>query len=76
MELTFEQKMAKLEELTKKLEDDKIGLEESVKIFNEAKALSKELNDQLNQSMEKLSYIVEDGKISVFDVEEDSKKDI
>lgn len=76
MELTFEQKMAKLEELTKKLEDDKIGLEESVKIFNEAKALSKELNDQLNQSMEKLSYIVEDGKISQFDVEEDSKKDI
>ena len=37
--MTFEEKLHKLEEILSKLESDKLGLEESVKLYEEGKKL-------------------------------------
>lgn len=74
--MTFEEKLMQLEGLVNQLENNKIGLKESIEIYQKAKDLSKELNDELNESMKKLSYIVENGEVKpLFDIENE-KKDI
>lgn len=73
--MTFEEKLKKLEELANRLESENLTLEDSVKIYQEAKLISQELTKELNDSMEKLSYIVENGQIKPFDSDE-VKKDI
>lgn len=73
--MTFEEKLQNLEDIIKKLENETISLDESVKLYQEAKKLSKELNDELNDSMKKLSFVVEDGQIKPLDLNE-LKKDI
>lgn len=73
--MTFEEKLKKLEELANRLESENLTLEDSVSIYQEAKLISQELTKELNDSMEKLSYIVENGQIKPFDSEE-VKKDI
>lgn len=73
--MTFEEKLKKLEELSSRLESENLTLEDSVNIYQEAKLISQELTKELNDSMEKLSYIVENGQIKPFDSEE-VKKDI
>lgn len=73
--MTFEEKLKKLEELANRLESENLTLEDSVNIYQEAKLISQELTKELNDSMEKLSYIVENGQIKPFDSEE-VKKDI
>lgn len=76
MNLSFEEKMKHLEELVRKLEQENLSLDESVKIFQEAKDLSLELEKDLKESMEKLSYIVQDGQISKFDLNKNDNVDI
>lgn len=76
MNLSFEEKMKHLEELVRKLEQENLSLDESVKIFQEAKDLSLELEKELKESMEKLSYIVQDGQISKFDLNKNDNVDI
>lgn len=74
--MTFEEKLMQLEGLVNQLENNKIGLKESIEIYQKAKDLSKELNDELNESMKKLSYIVDNGEVKpLFDIENE-KKDI
>lgn len=73
--MKFEEKLARLEEIIAQLENDSLGLDNSVKLYQEAKKLSQELNLELAESMKKLSYIVEDGQLQVLD-EENLKKDI
>lgn len=73
--MTFEEKLKKLEELSSRLESENLTLEDSVNIYQEAKLICQELTKELNVSMEKLAYIVENGQIKPFDSEE-VKKDI
>ena len=73
--MTFEEKLHKLEEILSKLESDKLGLEESVKLYEEGKKLSTELHNELKESSKKLSYIIEDGEVKPF-LDEESAKEI
>ena len=41
-ELNFEELMVKLEDITNKLENEKLSLDESVKLFEEGMQISKE----------------------------------
>ncbi len=78
--MTFEEKIKRLEEISTILENDNLPLQDACKIYQdkdikEAKTLEKELNDELNESMKKLAFIVEDGQIKEIDINE-LKKDI
>lgn len=48
----FDEKLKKLEELITSLENGSLGLEESVKAYQEANALIKELEASLNDAKE------------------------
>ena len=73
--MTFEEKIKRLEEISTILENDNLPLQDACKIYQEAKVLEKELNDELNETMKKLAFIVEDGQIKEIDINE-LKKDI
>lgn len=49
-ELTFEQKMEKLEQLIKQLESGNNTLDASVKLYQEGIALAKECHDELQKA--------------------------
>ncbi len=49
-ELTFEQKMEKLEKLIKQLETGDNSLDESVKLYQEGIALAKECHEELQKA--------------------------
>lgn len=73
---TFEEKLARLEEIVKSLEKDSLTLKESVSLYQEGKTLSQDLSKELNDSMNKLSFIVEDGEVKNYSEEESQDKDI
>ena len=64
--LTIEQKFEKLEKLVNKLETEKLSLEESISLYEEAMKLSKELSIELNEVTKKVLLIQEDGKKEEF----------
>lgn len=64
-QLTFEQKMERLNEISTSLSNDNLGLEKSVALFEEAQILLKDLYQELD-SLEKRVTVVEDGKESEF----------
>ncbi len=74
--MTFEEKLEKLEEIVNKLENEKLNLESSIALYQEAKKLSDELNKELNESIKKMSYIVENGQIKSIETIESTSKDI
>lgn len=74
--MTFEEKLEKLEEIVNKLENEKLNLESSIALYQEAKKLSDELNKELNESINKMSYIVENGQIKSVETIENTSKDI
>ncbi len=74
--MTFEEKLEKLEEIVNKLENEKLNLESSIALYQEAKKLSDELNKELNESINKMSYIVENGQIKSIETIESTSKDI
>lgn len=74
--MTFEEKLEKLEEIVNKLENEKLNLESSIALYQEAKYLSDELNKELNESINKMSYIVENGQIKSIETIENTSKDI
>ena len=74
--MTFEEKLEKLEEIVNKLENEKLNLESSIALYQEAKKLSDELNKELNESIKKMSYIVENGQIKSIETIENTSKDI
>ena len=57
--LTIEQKFEKLERLVNKLETEKLSLEESISLYEEAMKLSKELSLELNEVTKKVLLIQE-----------------
>lgn len=73
---TFEEKLARLEEIVKALEKDSLTLKESISLYQEGKTFSQDLNKELNDSMNKLSFIVEDGEVKTYSEEESQDKDI
>lgn len=73
---TFEEKLARLEEIVKSLEKDSLTLKESISLYQEGKVLSQDLSKELNDSMNKLSFIVEDGEVKTYSEEESQDKDI
>ena len=64
--LTIEKKFEKLERLVNKLETEKLSLEESISLYEEAMKLSKELSLELNEVTKKVLLIQEDGKKEEF----------
>ena len=62
-EENFEELMAKLEEITGKLETDKLSLDESVKLFEEGMKISKQCNEKLEDAEKRITILLktEDG---------------
>ena len=65
-DMTIEQKFELLEKLVSKLENEKLSLEESIKVYEEAMKLSKELSLELNEVTKKVMLIQEEGNIEEF----------
>lgn len=65
-ELTIEEKFELLEKLVSRLENEKLSLEESIKLYEEAMILSKQLSVELNDVTKKVLLIQEDGKKEEF----------
>ncbi|HIU82380.1 MAG TPA: exodeoxyribonuclease VII small subunit [Candidatus Faecicola pullistercoris] len=58
--MTFEQMYAKLDEIVKKLEGQGVGLEESIKLFNDGLELSRKCLESLNQSKGKILLLTDE----------------
>lgn len=56
--LSFEQSMARLEEIVTLLEQGKAGLDQSLKLFEEGAKLVTECNQMLDQAEQKVSQLV------------------
>lgn len=56
---TFEEKLARLSEIVERLEGKTMGLEESLKLYQEGKALSAELTKELEQAKLKIEELSE-----------------
>lgn len=64
--MTFEEKLGRLSEIVEKLEGKAMGLEESLKLYQEGKALSTELAKELEEAklkIEELSEAKENNKV-------------
>ena len=57
-EKNFEELMGKLEEITSKLETDKLSLDESVKLFEEGMKISKECNEKLEDAEKRITILL------------------
>lgn len=65
--MSFESDLKRLEEITAKLRDDEVGLEESLKLYEEAFALSKSLTKTLEEVKRKVEMVGKDGSLSELD---------
>lgn len=59
-ELNFEKSMEKLENIAEELEKDDLGLDESVKLFEEGMKLSKKCNEMLQMAEKKITVIIDE----------------
>ena len=50
--------MVKLEDITNKLENEKLSLDESVKLFEEGMQISKECNNKLEDAEKKITILI------------------
>lgn len=57
-EKKFEDLMVELEDITNKLESDKLSLDESVKLFEEGMKISKDCNEKLESAEKKISILL------------------
>ena len=60
--LTFEDKLARLEEIISKLDSEEINLDDSAKLFEEGVDLSKELTAKLSEVKFKVETLKAKGK--------------
>ena len=70
--LTFEDKLARLEEIISKLDSEEINLDDSAKLFEEGVDLSKELTAKLSEVKFKVETLKAKGKeltLEPFDTE-------
>ena len=57
-EENFEELMAELEEITNKLENEKLPLDESVKLFEKGIEISKKCNTKLDNAEKKITILL------------------
>ncbi|MDY4996629.1 MAG: exodeoxyribonuclease VII small subunit [Bacilli bacterium] len=71
VELSFEEKIKKLETIVSELESGDVALEEAINKYSEAMKLSKECTDKLTEVTEKVNKILtENGTLENFEVKE------
>ena len=61
--LSFEQKLARLNEIVSQIDNNKLGLEESLKVYEEGMSLIKDLEGTLNAANEKFLKIKDSGEL-------------
>lgn len=61
-EIKFEDAIKKLEDIAKELETGELGLDESVKKFEEGMELSKTCTKMLNDAEKKINILINDGE--------------
>ncbi len=66
-ELTFEQKMEKLEQLVKQLESGNNTLDESVKLYQEGIKLAKECHEELQKAEKTIISLRTDNGLEQFE---------
>ncbi len=66
--MSFETDLKRLEEITSRLKDENTGLEESLKLYEEASALSKSLTKTLDSVKRKIEEVSQDGSIKESDL--------
>jgi exodeoxyribonuclease VII small subunit len=71
---TFEQRLARLEEIVAKLESADVGLDESLKLYAEGAGLIKECRRTLAQAEQRIAKLTEDaaGKLATEPLEADA----
>lgn len=70
-ELSFEEKIKRLEAIVSELETGDVALDEAIDKYTEAMKLSKECSEKLNQVTEKVNKILtENGTLEDFEVNE------
>ena len=75
VELSFEEKIKKLETIVSELESGDVALEEAINKYSEAMKLSKECTDKLTEVTEKVHKILtENGTLENFEVKESKKE--
>jgi len=57
-ESNFEELMLKLEEITNKLEKEKLSLDDSVKLFEEGMEISKKCNAKLEDAEKRITILI------------------
>ncbi len=73
-EMTFEEKLKQLEEITNTLENEKKGLKESIELYEKAKVLAASLNKELEEAANKVAFIVEENEKKVYEPEKDKNE--
>lgn len=61
-DIKFEDAIRKLEDIAKELENGELGLDESVKKFEEGMSLSKTCTKMLNEAEKKINILIENGE--------------
>ena len=61
-EIKFEDAIKQLEDIAKELENGELGLDESVKKFEEGMNLSKVCTKMLNEAEKKINLLIENGE--------------
>ena len=69
-ELSFEEKLEKLESIVKELESGGVPLNDAITKFNEAMLLANDCNKILESANETINKVVNNDKIEDFKVEE------
>jgi len=59
-QLNIEEKLTKLQELASRLEGEKMTLKESLELYEEAMKLSKEIENELKEAVDKVKIIQEE----------------
>lgn len=59
-DLSFEELVTKLEDVTNKLEKDNLNLDESIKLFEEGMKISKKCNEKLEEAEKKITILLQD----------------
>lgn len=65
--MSFESELKRLEEITLKLKSEETGLEESLKLYEEASALVKNLTATLEDVKRRVEIVSQDGAVEEVD---------
>ncbi|MBQ6495359.1 MAG: exodeoxyribonuclease VII small subunit [Bacilli bacterium] len=70
-ELTFEEKIKKLESIVTELESGEVNLDDAIEKYTEAMKLSKECSQKLNVAADNVNKILKDnGELENFEIKE------